>query len=70
MAATDQQRLDALRDSYLRIAEGDVKSAAEQARSMGFHSLKELGDEIERLETKVAAQAGRTFLHPVKRVPQ
>lgn len=68
MAATDQQRLDALRDAYLRIAQGDVRSASEGLRAMGYHSLKELGDEIDRLERKVAVAGGRSILMPVRRV--
>ena len=68
MAATDQQRLDSLRDAYKRIADGDVRTASEGMRSMGFHSLRELGDEIERLERKVASSAGRRPFMPVRRV--
>lgn len=68
MAATDQQRLDSLRDAYLRITDGDVRSASEGIRSMGFHSLKELGDEIDRLERKVASAGVRRPFMPVRRV--
>lgn len=68
MAATDQQRLDALRDAYLRITSGDVSSASEGIRSMGFHSLKDMGDEIDRLESKIARNAGRQIFSPMRRV--
>lgn len=35
---------------------------------MGFHSLKEMGDEIDRLERKVSATSGRRPFMPVRRV--
>ena len=68
MAATDQQRLDALSDAYLDIVQGGVKNASEAARSMGFHSLKEMGDEIDRLERKISSAAVRRPFMPVRRV--
>ncbi len=68
MAATDQQRLDALRDSYLRIVNGDAREMREGIRSLGFHSLKDMGDEIDRLERKIAMSGGRRILQPVTRV--
>ena len=68
MAATDQERLDSLRDAYKRIADGDARNMSEGIRSLGFHSLKELGDEIDRLERKVHSASGRSFLMPARRV--
>ncbi len=68
MAATNSQRLAALQDAYLAIVNGHVKNATENMRSMGFHSLKEMGDEIDRLERKIASAGGRRITTPIGRV--
>ena len=68
MAASDQQRLDALRDAYLRIVEGDAAQWSEGPRSMGFHSLKDMGDEIDRLERKGSNASGRRIFNPITQV--
>lgn len=68
MSATDQQLLDALRDSYLRIVNSDASQWAEGARSMGYQSLKEMGDEIERWQKRIDAAAGRQIFFPMTHV--
>lgn len=68
MTATDQELLNSLRASYKRIADGDLRSGKEELREMGFHSLKELGDEIDRMERRINSAAGRSPFMPVRRV--
>ena len=67
MAATDSQILDALRDTFLRVAQLDAQSASESLRSVGYRSLTELQDAIDRLEAKVQRAAGRRIFQPVRR---
>lgn len=68
MAATAQQQLDAANDSLLRILQTDTSSWSESGRAQQQIQIRDLQSLIESLEAKVAAQSGRRFINPVRRV--
>lgn len=68
MAATAQQQLDAANDSLLRILQTDTSQWSESGRAQQQIQIRDLQALIDHLETKVAAQAGRSFLAPIRRV--
>lgn len=55
MAATDQQLLDAARDSLLAILEGRAEEFREASQSARLLAIDKLQATIERLESRVAA---------------
>lgn len=68
MAATAQQQLDAANDSLLRILQTDTSQWSESGRMQQQIQIRDLHALIDSLEAKVAAQSGRSFLTPIKRV--
>lgn len=55
MAATDQQLLDAARDSLLAILEGRSEEFREASQSARLLAIDKLHDTIEKLERRIAA---------------
>ncbi len=68
MAATAQQQLDAANDSLLRILQTDTSQWSEAGRAQQQIQIRDLQNLISHLETKIAAQSGRQFLAPIRRV--
>lgn len=68
MAATAQQQLDAANDSLLRILNTDTSQWSESGRMQHQIQIRDLQNLIDHLETKVAAQSGRSFISPIRRV--
>lgn len=61
MAATDQQIVDAARDSLLAIIEGrseEFREASESARTLAIDKLQAT---IDRFEARIRAASGSTF---------
>lgn len=68
MAATAQQQLDAANDSLLRILQTDTSQWSESGRMQQQIQIRDLHNLIDSLETKIAAQSGRSILSPIRRV--
>jgi hypothetical protein len=68
MAATAQQQLDAANDSLLRILQTDTSQWSESGRMQAQIQVRDLEALIDKLETKIAAQSGRSILSPIRRV--
>lgn len=68
MSVTDQQLLDAARESLLRILATDTEEWSESKRMQRQLSIDKLMNQIDRLEEKVSASQGRRIFQPVRRV--
>jgi len=69
MSTSDQQYLTILQTTRNSIATDGLRHAQEEMRSLGFISLKELSDEIERIESRIEAAAGnRRIMNPIRRI--
>lgn len=76
--SSDQQYLTTLRETRQRMAADGIRSVQEQMRSLGFASLRELTDEIERIEDRLLASGqsvdgtggggGRRIMQPIRRI--
>lgn len=68
MSVTDQQLLDAARESLLRILATDTEEWSESKRMQRQLSIDKLMAQIDRLEEKVSASQGRRLFQPIRRV--
>jgi len=68
MSVTDQQLLDAARESLLRILATDSAEWSESKRMQRQLEIDKLQTLVDRLEEKVAASQGRRLFQPIRRV--
>jgi len=68
MAATDQQIVDAARDSLLRILETDTTEWSEGERRQQQLEIDRLEAVITKFEAKAGRSAGRRIFSPMTRV--